>query len=212
MKKVGLFCLALVLALGTLGISYAAWTDTVYMEQTVETGTVKIGIGELILLLSWDEKDIADISGYLDEEVGEKWSEPDQKWIPYYKKAYVTVDNAYPGIKAHVTYTIGCFGTIPVIISDIDFEVYDEASNLLAFEWVVPPPDGNAWGKVFDERGDPAGHIMNILLVNSIGEQLHYCESAKSEWDVVFLQPLKQDHTYTIIATVTAIQYNKYVP
>ena len=212
MKKIGLLCLALVLALGTLGIGYAAWTDTVYIEQTVETGTVKVGIGELILTLSWDEKNVANITGYLDEQVGQKWSEADQQWIPYYKKAYVTVDNAYPGIKAHTTYTIGNLGTIPVIISDIDFEVYDEGGNLLSFVWVVEPPTHGAWGKVFDERGDPDGHIMNILFVNSIGEQLHYCESVKSEWDVVFLQPLKQDHTYTIIATITAIQYNKYVP
>ena len=212
MKKVGLFCLALVLALGTLGIGYAAWTDTVYIEQTVETGTVKVGIGELLLELSWDEKHVANITGYLDEEVGLKWDEAQEKLIPYYKKAYVTVDNAYPGIKAHVTYTIGCFGTIPVIISDIDFEVYDAAGTLLTFVWVIEPPNLGAWGKVFDDRGDPDGHIMNISFVNSIGEQLHYYESIKSEWDMIFLQPLKQDHTYTVIATITAIQYNKYVP
>ena len=210
MKKIGLLCLALVLALGTLGIGYAAWTDTVYIEQTVETGTVKVGIGELEGWLEWDEKDVADITWNLTEIVGWKYDPFVGKEIPYYKKAYVTVDNAYPGIMVHTTYTIGCLGTIPVIISGIDFKVYDEGGTLLTFVWVVEPPNVNAWGKVFDERGDPDGHIMNIRFVNSIGTQLHYCESVKSEWDVFFLQPLKQDHTYTIIATITAIQYNKY--
>jgi len=42
MKKIGLLVLALVLALGTLGVAYAAWTDTIAIDGTVETGTLDI--------------------------------------------------------------------------------------------------------------------------------------------------------------------------
>jgi hypothetical protein len=42
MKKVGLFCLALVLAIGALGVGYAAWTDTIFINGTVNTGSVDI--------------------------------------------------------------------------------------------------------------------------------------------------------------------------
>ena len=35
--------MALVLALGTLGIGYAMWSDTVYIEGTVYTGEVEVG-------------------------------------------------------------------------------------------------------------------------------------------------------------------------
>jgi hypothetical protein len=42
LKKMGLLALALVLALGTLGVAYAAWTDSVYVRGTVNTGTVNI--------------------------------------------------------------------------------------------------------------------------------------------------------------------------
>lgn len=38
MKKIGLLCLALVLALGALGVSYALWWDDLYIEGSVDTG------------------------------------------------------------------------------------------------------------------------------------------------------------------------------
>ncbi|MBA7607285.1 hypothetical protein ES703_14444 [subsurface metagenome] len=42
MKKIALLCLALILALGGLGVGYAAWTDTVTIDGTVATGEVCI--------------------------------------------------------------------------------------------------------------------------------------------------------------------------
>ena len=44
MKKIGLICIAVVLTLGALGAAYAAWTDTVVIEQTVNTGSLEVGI------------------------------------------------------------------------------------------------------------------------------------------------------------------------
>ncbi|MBA7566769.1 hypothetical protein ES708_08465 [subsurface metagenome] len=44
MKKFGILCLALVIALGTLGVGYAAWTDTIYIDGTVNTGEVCLSI------------------------------------------------------------------------------------------------------------------------------------------------------------------------
>jgi hypothetical protein len=47
MKKIGLLCMALVLALGMLGVGYAMWKDEVTIEGTVSTGTVEVDIVEL---------------------------------------------------------------------------------------------------------------------------------------------------------------------
>jgi predicted ribosomally synthesized peptide with SipW-like signal peptide len=44
MKKIGLLCMALVIALGGLGIGYAAWIDTVTIDGTVTTGSVDVEI------------------------------------------------------------------------------------------------------------------------------------------------------------------------
>jgi hypothetical protein len=40
MRKIGLLSLAIVLALGALGVGYAMWTDTITIHGTVETGSV----------------------------------------------------------------------------------------------------------------------------------------------------------------------------
>jgi|SRR3989304_3802811 len=42
MKKIALLSLALVMALGTLGVAYAMWYDTVTISGNVQTGTVDI--------------------------------------------------------------------------------------------------------------------------------------------------------------------------
>jgi len=44
MKRIGLICMALVLALGALGVGYALWWDEVTIEGTVQTGSVEISI------------------------------------------------------------------------------------------------------------------------------------------------------------------------
>ena len=47
MKKLGLISLALVVALGVLGVGYAMWSDTVTIDGTVETGSVDIVVESL---------------------------------------------------------------------------------------------------------------------------------------------------------------------
>jgi predicted ribosomally synthesized peptide with SipW-like signal peptide len=44
MKKIGLLALALIMALGALGIGYAAWTDTINITGTVHTGSLNIDV------------------------------------------------------------------------------------------------------------------------------------------------------------------------
>jgi hypothetical protein len=44
MKKIGLIVLALVLALGTVGVGYAMWQDTIYIDGNVETGSLGINV------------------------------------------------------------------------------------------------------------------------------------------------------------------------
>jgi hypothetical protein len=44
MRKIGLLLLAMIFALGTLGVGYAMWSDTITVDGTVNTGTVEIEV------------------------------------------------------------------------------------------------------------------------------------------------------------------------
>jgi hypothetical protein len=101
MKKIGLLCLALVLALGSLGVGYAMWFEDLYIDGTVDTGTLDVewsihGYGD-------DEtKDYSDCYAYI---VG--------------STLYVEITNAYPCINYYVDFDIHNNGTIPVHVCQL---------------------------------------------------------------------------------------------
>jgi hypothetical protein len=73
-------CLALVLAMGSLGIGYAAWTDTIYIEGTVTTGIWEDG-GSPGFWKNWDKHETytqTDVQGWLSSIDGvSHWLVPD---------------------------------------------------------------------------------------------------------------------------------------
>jgi hypothetical protein len=97
MKKLGLLALALVLALGSLGVGFALWSETLYIEGTVATGELD---ADWIVTGYWEEGDDKDVTWQEVEVVG--------------KTLYVTVYNAYPNIWYYVTFDIYNSGTIPL--------------------------------------------------------------------------------------------------
>ena len=55
MRKIGILALALVMAIGALGVGYAAWTDTIYINGTVNTGSVDLNVTELSSTEIWKD-------------------------------------------------------------------------------------------------------------------------------------------------------------
>lgn len=109
MKKIGLICLALVLALGTVGVGYAHWSKNLYIEGTVNTGEVNL---EIISVASDDigidpgkDKDVASTAVQIDPL-------DDQRVI-------ITVDNGYPCYYNYVHFTVHNNGTIPVKLQSV---------------------------------------------------------------------------------------------
>jgi hypothetical protein len=209
-KKLGLISLAMVLALGTLGVGYAHWSDTVYINQTVETGTVKIGIIKAGVTLE-QEKDVATVQPL-------EFLEPVAPW-PYdtpvgaedfaYNKVAVILDNAYPSLWADIAIYVGCVGSVPVHLTGLN--IYDPSGEL-TFEWVDPPPHAANPSGFFYVTGDPDKvEIINVVIGNLIHEpptQLHEGEWDKADLLFHIKQPAKQNHTYTFEFEITATQYN----
>jgi len=104
MKKFGLLCLALVLALGSLGVGFALWSETLYIDGVVYTGEVD---AEWTFCGCFDieSKDVGTISAQID---------PVDPHI-----LHITVNNGYPCYFGDCEVEFTNVGTIPVIIQSI---------------------------------------------------------------------------------------------
>lgn len=96
--RVGILSIALLLSLGIMGVGYAVWTDTAFVDGTVETG-------------SW--------VGVLDEPVSQNITlsvaPPDTLNVSV-SNAQVTTD--YTG-----SFEVNNTGTVPIKIGSIDFDL-----------------------------------------------------------------------------------------
>ena len=101
MKKIGILALALVLALGSLGVGYALWFETLFIEGTVNTGSLD---AEWSVGTPYDDE-TKEYSGATAEIVG--------------NTLFVTVTNAYPCITYTIPIDITNNGTIPFHICPI---------------------------------------------------------------------------------------------
>jgi hypothetical protein len=108
MKKIGLICLVLVLAVGALGVSYALWSDSLFLEGTVETGEVEVCI------VSIASDDVGIDPGH-NKDVG--WVETQ---IVDCNTATITIHDGYPCYETYIHFTSAIGGTIPVILEEIN--------------------------------------------------------------------------------------------
>ncbi len=95
-KKIGLLALALVLALGTLGVGYAAWTDTITIDGSVNTGTLDLNVVEYSGLWMWKipggdpEYYLTSDPDFTPDQVGQN----DPPFVVAFSKAEQTLDAA----------------------------------------------------------------------------------------------------------------------
>lgn len=179
MKRIGLICLALVLALGTLGATFGAWIDTVYIAGTVQTGSLDLVVtrtngddvfkdldtGELVYC-HW----IMDVGG---EKV--YWTPPPANglliaWTTSDLVAddfvYISYNNLFPfnggpwgGFVTSAL--IHAEGTVPMHLYVTPY-IYDIPPEWVSYIWFV-----------YDTAGNQVATGSSLEELNGI--QLHYC-------------------------------------
>ena len=225
MKKFALLCLAIVLALGALGVGYAAWTDTIYIDGTVNTGSLCLEIEDN----SWGE-----VSGNCPPT--QFAADPDQNWSGWVPQvgqvscpdgykfeekfcvdkdvAYmtfneiedgdgnvveleVTIHDAYPHYLGRITFEVCNCGTIPLKIKT---PVITQ-SNFLLIEYR-------------DNIGTQLhpGQCAEISFFVGVVQHEGYFGYASGLWIVddesMPLTPMDSTLTFTI--TIEGIQWNEY--
>jgi hypothetical protein len=152
MKKIGLISLALVLTLGALGVGYAAWTDTIYINGSVSTGSLCMefepgGVKEASDCdesinnpgqeadMNWDGwiRSVGSVSCPQNHKFDDKfcsdkdiatvsWVYKDLDGDTLYDRIEFTINNAYPHYLAWVGFEMCNCGTIPVRLKKAEFE------------------------------------------------------------------------------------------
>jgi hypothetical protein len=226
-KKIGLLCLALVLALGALGVGYASWTDTIFVTGTVNTGSVDLSIVELsstyVYKVPGEEAgqydDVADEMVVVHQRKnmrpsdGITWSVINVPPIPPNgilvasatanctadDTISVTFDNAFPCTTLTADFLVHNVGSIPV---KVDAEIISTWGDVALLG------DPGVCGVHFywwDEETGMGNEIIECPV------QMHECEYVYC----VMTLHLPQDDAYQgleggFTAQINAIQWNKY--
>jgi len=157
MKKMGLLCLALVLALGTIGVGYATWSANVTVEQTVKTGNFQVGVADLGTNDSNTGCEIGEDGpcndpGY-NKHVATCTSmniSGDDDFVlddtTYYSKVKETIINGYPCYSCNVTFEFANIGTIPAKLKSWTTTIVEDEQGLCGCielkSWQLTKPDG----------------------------------------------------------------------
>jgi hypothetical protein len=236
-KKIGLLCLALVLALGTLGVGYAAWTDSILIDGTVETGSVDINAvyfsgciiykdvpNESIIeyqfvkddsvppVVVWENITPAPVESATCVKIAEAYASPGATE----DTVDVTVTGAFPYAYLSADVIIHCTGSVPVIVT-YDF---DTADSMLVWLW----ENGYAYFNACEFTINSVSP-WNVSFGPPITGpfQMHNCEHAKfwlfldlpQEDDQTMInagytQDDFMDQTWSFTAHFNAIQWNEY--
>ena len=100
MKKLGLLLLAVVLALGSLGVAYAMWSEDLFIQGTVDTGELDVGY-----YCPW---------GSCSDNETKEFSSISKSISADEKTLVITVTNAYPCVTYTCQFCVVTAGTVPV--------------------------------------------------------------------------------------------------
>ncbi|MDD4238081.1 MAG: hypothetical protein PHT62_05945 [Desulfotomaculaceae bacterium] len=212
MKKLGLMCLTLLIALGLVGPGYAWWSDTVEVKKRLESGSLELGVrvadddeaeparnrkgkGE-----GKDEKPEKDeTDGYIQFEDGIYIFKLDGK--KYAESVNVNVYGS-PSFSPEYTIEIANGGSIPAQLDDFFVTWEGEISEDLVEirKWSVTSPDGiKEKGEGFEDlsdftRGmiiDPEGliSIEMLLSLKQTGSTEGEIFAYASQWNGVVWNP-----------------------
>lgn len=113
MKRVRFLAVIMVAALMMMGVGYAAWTDTLTLTTTVNTGNFDMqfmqGVENCYVDWSEEDTDIADNTDFTFDADSDK--------------ATITLKNLYPDAKGDIYLKVGNYGTVPAKLDGITVDV-----------------------------------------------------------------------------------------
>jgi len=204
--------LATFMVSSVVGVSYAHWSDMVYIEGTAEMG--ELIVGWLDIKDCWDNEDtfkppkeVADVECWLTDPETSVHHVPQ---VTVYKVLHIVVHNAYPQYAAYCKVDLKNAGTIPAHIVGVD--IYDPAGLL----FIQPTADPTHYEIMKDVDGDTELEvIINLFLYKQepgaplVCNQIDPCQDEPVDIVLVFKQEAEECHTYNFLIEILAVQWNK---
>lgn len=224
MKKIALLCLALVLALGALGVGYASWTDTIFVEGTVCTGSVELEIVDCSNTWIWKMPDHGIfVEHSWDSSLGEavtppangvptpypgslmlvSYADADNTSSGDTKEITVTFGNAFPCSELTADFLIHYNGSIPAMVNAELKDWTDETANgvddcALLCQYATV----NFWTSNINGA--------KIALIEEGPVQMHQCDYVYCEMTLNLDQLDELENLCcSFTAEITAIQWNE---
>ena len=230
--KLGAMFLVAVLALAGIGVGYAAWTDTITIDGTVNTGNVDIDI--TMVSSTWVYKVLgAGNTGYgLETVVHHDWGSTDpnpptgQVGVDWWLVASAiatdtsteetntitfTYNNLFPCIDFCVDLLWHYDGSIPVKINIADFTVDPTQTDQALIDLWVNGKQADGTGAWIDWYWSDVNGYKGNLIPDPIGIQLHQSNYILVEGHI----HLPQDNALMSLngvftANVEVVQWNEY--
>ena len=220
MKKIGLLSLALVLALGALGIGYAAWTDQVTIQGTVTTGTLSLDVIGYSGTQLFKTDDGGELKVEWQNETGIPPAAPAEAiqlvassgarpGDPALEQRDVVVwfDNIFPCNNFTANVKVHCAGSVPVHVKaellPLDPETRELMADIIQHGGHVKV-EGWLWNSIDEEEEDA------VLVDPCNFIQMHNCDVLKLV--LIIYIPQHDDlmeRSGSFWVDINAIQYNK---
>ncbi len=142
MKKSGFIAIALVVALGIVGVGYAAWSQTLNINGNVGMATMA---GEFVLVTT----SVTDPNGGPATCTVTRTATGD-----YYDTLNIEIANAYPGYNAVIQFDIQNVGTMPFVVNQGDP--------------AITAPDGGAAGDIVVNRQVPSNRLNSGQFLSTV--------------------------------------------
>ncbi|MFO7995916.1 MAG: SipW-dependent-type signal peptide-containing protein [Dehalococcoidia bacterium] len=218
MKKLGLLSLALVLALGALGIGYAAWTDQVTIEGTVTTGTLSLQAiaysGTQVfkmedggaLKVEWQNREGVP-PAWPDDAIQLVADSGARPGVDDERDVVVWFNNLFPCFEYKANVKLHCAGSVPIHVKAELLPLDEETEQLMADiiqHGGYVKVEGWLWNSLDEDEEDA------VLVDPCNFIQMHNCDILKLV--LIIYIPQHDDlmsRSGSFEVDINAIQYNK---
>lgn len=196
-KKIMATFAILMIALGVAGFAYAHWSETLYLNGTVKTGSVCAEWSFSAELINNTKPDYGPVAN-----LTYTFSDADQDGCN--DTLTVTLDKAYPGLTVKGMIDVHNCGTIPIGIYDYNWTITGDqriagAVELVNVDFYLKAPNGTTYPISMDIED----------WIKEGENQIDPCWSLVCEFEIKFLQSLPENATASISAWIEFWNWNE---